>query len=567
MSTVLTYNTITLSLIKTNLIRREPVYSADGTEYLYTHWSLDVTGILNPGLDEGFTPGATDVLIRASLAEPRQQLTYTVGADTVLSCPANGFTTDANNGPRPFKFNVTRITGSTTFHVEFGVECWVIECNQNSPPAIISNRWQSVDQVDEDFLTTKIYRGIAVFRTDMLTLLGNSPDHYRNQIFPPIQLGFKRVQINAIMHPSINSLSYEVIDREQTVYLGDQHSKYGVTRFEGWYQTSTISNTEGGAGSGMVLAKIDVNVWGEKDTTNWQLVLFAMQVIYQKLQLDGSVDPIPTLKNVAIRKALHARMIQATAEVLINPSQDINGISILNMLQLEKDDLDIFVKDWTNPQPYDAGTRGSHRWEMLAQQFREVCQKAPALLARQQDNDSDEPYDITDPTTVNISVSDSLPYYQSNQYSSDVYHDYRVDVAYVTDYNYIQAPVASSTPAVSVLQVAAPVSKKIVTWTAERPGSPPTMPLAQTTDSTLTLLSAQVTPTVPGLMADTSTPIYKASGVYTYAWNGYISDQTLTTGIVPWTTLNFSDGEYGTWSSEIIDAIDNESGSTQGNAN
>jgi hypothetical protein len=580
MSTSITYNGITLELVKTNLISRSPIFSPDGVDYLYTHWDIDINCVYNPGAtsynsdgssSNTLLPAPTDVNIRHALSLPRQALLITVGSDALINISG----VDSNNGPLPKKVDITRITGVSAFYVRFQVECWINECPGDQPPVLLTNRWQVHDHIDENFLTTKITRGVAVFRTDLLVGAANSPDHYRDQAFPPIPLGFKRIQIDATMHPSLNSLSYEVIDQEQVVHIGGPRNDYGVTKFEAFYQVSTTGGAEGGAVSGLVAAQVDVSVYGERDSSNWNLTLFGMKIVSQKLQIGGAaVANGPVLREIAIRQALHGRMVQVKANVLMTPAVGAGpGISILNLVQLNSDQLAIFAKDFTDPQPYDKGSRGSYQWEMTAQIFKDSCGKASRLLNPLQTQSTTTPYDSTTPTVVNVGVG-NVPDYQNNKYSSDAYNDYRIDTKYVTDYMNIQAPVANPVSGPggysnysSIMNVASPMTKKIIQWTAERYGDQPKIPNPQPGDSNLTLMSTDIQPAAPGLMVDASSQIYRISGTYVYSMTRPLGNgDTLTTGSLPWTTLSFGDGQYSNWQDGILD-IGSSGGSSTGTNN
>ena len=572
---VLTYSGISLGLVGTNFIERSPIYSEDGTEYLWTHWVFDVTCVYNQGISNN-TPTATDNAVRGALMTPRCALTYTVNGEQLISSP-NGLPTDVNNGPRPISCKISKNIGGTTFLVQYKVETWVTECQVGRPDTVISNRWKTIDTVDEQLRTTKRYIGRAVLRADNLAGLQFSADHYRSFLFPPVPLGFKRVQMNVQLSEANNMLFYDVVDQEQFVTIGNQHQSNGVMKWEAFYMTGTLED-EGGAAVPMCKAGIEISVWGERDTDNLTLALWCIRLAYQKLQLDAPGANMPVLRRVHFMTALHDRHVKLQCEVMKAPVNAANNVSILDLLQLKDDKIKVFTNDGVSPQPYVEGTRGSHQWDMLAQSIRGYCQTCVDQNNQNSylqpvewgDDGSDGNYDNTYPK-VNVSLGDYLPYYENNQYSDNIYNEYRVDVHYETDMGVIQAPVSAGTyygsslggqttsyPSQAVsssfMQAYTPMTKKVVTWTAQRFGEVPVIPDPVPQDTNLVLLHQKYQLTAPEVMADTETEIYHASGTYYYGLkNPQKPGDVLKTGSLPWTTLTFGQGEYDEWADGILD--------------
>src|SRR5438045_7280278 len=95
------------------------------------------------------------------------------------------------------------------------------------------------------------------------------------------------------------------------------------------------------------------------------------------------------------------------------------------------------------------------------------------------------------------------------------YTTYSMSVTYLNVQGRIQTPVAGppGTPC-EVIQVSAPTGVKVVSWTAARDGAVPTVPDPATVDPNNILLSYQITPAVPVLMANGQNHRWLMSGVY-----------------------------------------------------
>lgn len=586
MSTLI-YNNIELELVKTLLFAQEAEYSPDGSEYLWTHFIIEVQAVFNPeatSYDQGptqypgITPTMTDVNLRFALMQPRQSLTFKVGSDVLLSSPdtpiggGSPYPCDANNGPRPVICNIRRIDGSTTMIIHYRIETWLVECPTNDT-YLLSNRWAVTDHIDENFKTTKIWRGLAQFRGDMLQAAGYNADHFRDQVLPPLLPSFQRKDITVNMASNLNAIEYQVVDVEQVVTLGDtmQQGQSGVTHFEATYITGTYQNNEAGAASPLARAQVNVKVWGNPDSANWNLFVFAVKVALQKTQLDQNLqnangNPAVILNSVQVLEAIHDRYVELTLQCLVSPDNQQQGFSILSTVQLQMDQLKVFTNDWTSPAPpNDNNTRGTWPYEIIFQDLKDACGKQNIEYNGGQGQPGSQYLYGPTPPSVQGTLSPDLPYSKSS-YSTDVYSDYRVNVSYQQDQNVLMAPIAVSGGYTSYMITAAPMTRKVVEWTAERWGSAPKIPNPNSTDTNLVLLYAPISVAAPGLMPNTSTPIYRASGTYTYGLKKPLTmgTDTMSSGLLPWTTLNFTDGDYKNWQTGIIDNGQSSSSGSSG---
>lgn len=190
---ILTYNNVPLQVIASKEISRKHIYTDDGTTYLHTQWTFDVTATLNQqaiaialvqagviqfvpiGQQDQVTPPASlDVAIREAIKQPRRALTFSQSVDgqnfnVVLNIPAGSFPvrgndplarnsqnttflTDCANGPFVEDFDVLHDIAQKTWMVAVRIVARVRECQfthgsgirTNNP--IISNRYHRTVQ-------------------------------------------------------------------------------------------------------------------------------------------------------------------------------------------------------------------------------------------------------------------------------------------------------------------------------------------------------------------------------------------------------------------------------------
>lgn len=109
----------------------------------------------------------------------------------------------------------------------------------------------------------------------------------------------------------------------------------------------------------------------------------------------------------------------------------------------------------------------------------------------------------------------------STEHIQTPYGEYDVEVCYENNQGKLALPVAKAPgdpgPSLVIVRLHAPVCRKIVKWKATRHALQPLVPLAETGDPALSLLSDTYWPITPELMGDGITKIYGFAGVYVYA--------------------------------------------------
>jgi hypothetical protein len=179
-------------------------------------------------------PGVTHAAVRHRLSTPRGQLYVFAGpgdqdagvpgesAVVILMSPASlGLVCDCKNGPFPKVLGVhTALGDANTLLVDWSCETYVNESLVNgvSPAgALLSNRFAQTHLVDQDGYTTVVTGGVAVFRTDEVYRLNESPDARRPVLFMPIPRGFVRENIVVRGREDVTGVEYSYRDRQVPV--------------------------------------------------------------------------------------------------------------------------------------------------------------------------------------------------------------------------------------------------------------------------------------------------------------------------------------------------------------
>lgn len=203
-------------------------------------------------------PAITHQTIRWRLQTPRSSLFIFRGpgaevqnppnADQlILESPIRGFQCDAKNGPFPKVFNVFESIGDVNLlMVDFAVETFVVETDKNlfNPSGILlSNRFSQTHVHDENYFTTVRTEGTAVFRTDMVYKIPQSPDSMRPVLFMPIPFGFQR-KINFVRARGDGTgIEYSYDDQQvPTNFVAGPYA--GATKISAVHRQAVISDVD-----------------------------------------------------------------------------------------------------------------------------------------------------------------------------------------------------------------------------------------------------------------------------------------------------------------------------------
>lgn len=251
------YASVNFNATRLRALEYQAVYN--GPDYLFSQIDLHLHGFVNVS-DRDFVKGRVTSpaffvqQIEKELALPRQELILSMpsavdfdppeGENVLLSVkiPKNmgdrqDISLDCNNGPIPLYARVNQVVGTSTILVDFGVRTWVNLRNaKNEPPVLLSNRWVTTHNMDQDWFTHITTRGRAVFRADMLTKMKLRPDDFRPWLLVPIPETFHRQGV--MVQQSMDQTTIEYVTEDRELALVPQNSL--VTRM----QVSTSIHTE-----------------------------------------------------------------------------------------------------------------------------------------------------------------------------------------------------------------------------------------------------------------------------------------------------------------------------------
>lgn len=563
-----TYNGITLALTKSN-VSSEPIYSADGVDYLYTKYTININAIFNPqqtaysGNPPVATPGTlppdTYNAVRHALSQQRQNLTFSSFTHNIISTTG----VDANNGPTPKHLAINRFDGCQTYHVTYTIEVNLLECPNGSTDPLISNRYSQSHDIDREFYTTINTRGIAYFRTDILNQAGTIADTFRNRLLPLLPYGYQRTNVDFRINTAGNIIEYDVRDVQKPYDLGDTSATGSgtfVTNADGFYTVQSISAGPEGMPGGQVMATMNVKLWAARQGNNWTLTQLCFAVIGNRLPL-GDIGQ-GWIANFSISQSLVERFADVTISMKLNanPGAAAPVIGGANFFGLKVPDANVFGSfGGVNPSPpYDQGTRGDAKLLMLSSLLRDAC-STPQVAGvgtyggtSPSVNSGPSPQVTTTPTNI-------LPS-KNSFYSSDTtrfpYPSAEINSYYETHEGVYQAPVAGpqpspsnptspvsgsgGTPTSSILNLHLPISRRRVEWTVERIGDRPKIPSWNSSNVNERLMKKTINPMDVQLTIDGSTTIYRISGEYIYALvNDFNTYEYLLFDIPQWISIPY----------------------------
>ena len=255
-NSVLRYGGVDIPYLRTEKFTQEPVWSADGTDLLYTHFVIGVSGILNSCfLKNNMDPSCWIEASRPVLLQRGRQLYFYVGGTQLVpppdpitttgnapsgnevvsspayhnpvnsACVASGATLtpalDAHLGPKPIRLDIRQIRGGT-YAIYYEIETWVPYCVGGGTPAmILSNRWESSLEIDSKYFYTRTTNGTLVMNGQWLAT--NPAPSILNAnsllVLPPLFKSWKREVVRFNLSSDQLTLTYSIQDRQQYVSI------------------------------------------------------------------------------------------------------------------------------------------------------------------------------------------------------------------------------------------------------------------------------------------------------------------------------------------------------------
>ena len=540
---------IELSYIRTKSIDDEPIYSDDGTEYLYTRRLLAVEGTVNATLlpsVAGETATITMARIKHLLEVPRMQLLFFVGNDLLFQSPGpqplpgsvdiNGnplppVIADAKWGPFPRHCTVTQIGGIQTYNVDYVIETFVQECPgqapENPPPAYLSHRWSEHVSIDERFYSRRTRTGKIITRSDFYV----NPDSLRGIVAPKLLPGFKRISSDYILQEDGLAMMYTVVDQE--VFIQPPPP---AVKAEGTY----IESIEQGA---IRHAECRVKLEGSKTDVlggKARLLQLALVIIRSRLELAGVVKTgqYLFLKSGAIREELYDNVIEVTFRGMIQPTKVKTQGAAADLRRFCWAPIGSDITTELGPDP---GERGTALLTMAANVLNDPCLQQAVLRTTGTSTLTAIGNQVSQ-TVPQIWQTVVLPDSQSilrtsgpgnNQDYGGVYTDYKINTRYAEAPHTHQLATCSVGAQAAFVQLAATTSQRVDEWHAERVGQWPKIPPIITTDVNLVYLGTEITIREVEPQADGSTPRYILGGVQRYGHADY-TQAKLTAGVPPY---------------------------------
>lgn len=483
------YNCLTLEF------DQRPEYDRSQTDVVFHKFNIVVQAILNADVLESIAsiqlgsvpPGGASsskvgylmTLIHRLLSQNRGQFIYTLDGETVLHvdpCGATTLTADANNGPRVSLIRIQHVT-PVTLRIVFGVECAVKVCGQDPANAVISNRWSSTDDFDEDFRCVRTWRGVVRVKQAI-----TNPHEFRGISVPSLPKGWKRERMHFTSEANGLELGYDIVDRQMLgVAPPDPATKMRCTHTE-------VMRGDAGMWSE---ADLSVRLDGPRDADKKHLLQRCMQIADVKLELattdNGFVTELSCVDYIGPdENAVEVRARYRRSKILEEADTGV--------LALKTFGKPLELSNWGSTKPYDkdvAVLQGAYGNVTLAGLF--ACYLQQPCLAqhnlpqnqpqipqqagdgKQHESDAPKPQ-IT--YTSGRPAEKFGPTQHSQEQKTAIYSYFRMESHFERNENRVQLPFAKQNSVTTgdtcaVIRLAKPTSKRRIKIAAERIGKWP----------------------------------------------------------------------------------------------
>lgn len=576
MATTLTYGPITLQNVLTKKFEQEAVYDESGTDLLYHKFTVRVVGYvhrhaLTPNMPDAVaieprslvSPTSDYLDIRALLLEPRWNLALTVGGTNllyVIGATANPQqfaaaqnSRDLNNGPKPRFCEVTRIAGTSLLQVEFEIEACILECrNDLNYSNVLSNRFSVADSIDEDWYTTRTYRGRIRFKS-----LYPNAHNFRHWVIPPLQRGFKRQQVEVAASVDGLSLDYVVTDKEI----------YAACPFPGttWEATQTVTTGEHAV---QTISELVVSVKGPRTVAKRDLIATCAIITLTRLDLNAQRSLNYILLGASVVDYLHENRVEMRARVQEISNLDADGQPLRQLsiavgrlgkpLDFSRNGIPDVYKNYDPELSPVPPLYGTATWTGLficaLQSPCDTEHGMPQLIDKPPEKADEKPsgglgnvFEYPPGTALDGLGDSEVTNNISAETREAMYAHYKIDVEYAATSMRVALPIASppataNDPTCAVVQLGRPQARATVRVEAERIGQWPTMP------ATIDYVDVNGIPwyfdrdrvisKTPTLMADRKMRVYSIDQEFHYILaRPLAAGESLSTGKLPFDTF------------------------------
>lgn len=579
--TVVRYGEITITNCLTKRFEQEAVYDDSGTDLLYYKFTIRVVGWCHGSsnigsvniLPETSTGSAADHHrhFRPLLLEPRRRFVMRLGANVLaaggqvlLECnPADKSSrsdrkstklNDLNNGPRGRILAVSQVAGDTLLRVEAEFEICKLECGLSDGKApnesgVLNNRWSCVDDINENFYTTRTFTGILRLATSMV-----SPHSFRDWVVPGLQPGMRRKKMEFRATEDGLNLAYTVVDEEVTFSAPEPATDWKVKHTESLGENGTMG-----------YAELNITLSGDRFVERSKLLAIIASVIEAKLivlaNLQNRNEHADRLLALSITDSWGSDQDNSvSAYVKVQHHQRLNQLFPMAMENLvrriELDDYDP-TKSRGSREGEDIETEGPiPSLSAFAAFLQTPCDRTHAIQSSFVDqtqepsgsNKSDRLPEISAGTVDRL--PDEEPEWMSEQQLRDSYTYWQMDNHYEVDSNKAQLPISSGrTGSLSdltrtssqVVSLGLETSRRIVRLKGERIGRTPVLPTPQDyidlNGIRATLLDFKVVPSTPERAPD-GQQMFRAAAEIIYALSRpLLANERARIGFNPWDNL------------------------------
>lgn len=588
MTTILTYNGVSISDCLTKTFKQEPVRDPSGTDIEYVKFTVRVQSLVHDvtaNTDFGFQPltGGDSIVsaekrLRELLMQERKTFSFTVGGVSLLAAvgTGSGSTRDVNHGPKPQYLEITHITGTKAFHVEFEIEVCLVECaSDTNSRGILNNRWQIEDQIDRDNRVSRTIRG------RMRVKPGVDIHNLRGVVLPPLESSFYRDSISIIVDEKGLEMAYTVTDKQY-----DQNIPKGISHWAGTHSQST------GVDGSVTHSNYIVDVWGEPGANKQFLFGVALKIVgaAASATLPFTLGEKRILESIELID--HMEETHVTVRVSITDLSD-NGFRLTSI------GAPVVFDSQGAPTPLPYGARPAIA-NLLVAQLQNPCNNDhdfdAGTVSQLGANVGDRTGGGTSTggtSTLSVSVGQVPPLLEpprtSASHKQALYTHCKVEQIHHRKAVCAVMPIARTSQdsggstlfagggrgsgfvggtargsigpsaflqqqaarlsneqqiptTVSVVQLGQPIHYRTIKFEMERAGKPPEIPFPEDfTEAGVAyvLIDSKDQPMAPRLLPDGRTPLYGVSGERTYVANAPPPlNQGFETGSLPWDTTN-----------------------------